>query len=603
MKDAKNNILSIVGGLSFCFMLCSGFLMRYETFDNYFQLYPVSIGISLVVVVAFFSFLIHKVGFRLSVLDIAISAFILYYIVRYDYELQLANWKVIFAILLLILWFAIKILLINISVSRVVLFGGIVAIGCWLSVWGLLQLYGYMPSNHVLFAITGPFYNPGPYSGYLAMIFPISLGCLLRSEGKLRYLWLVAFALIFCILPAGMSRSAWLALAISSLWIFGFHFNWFTKIRYYYQTYRYRTLLCSFLAVLFIIVTSIFLFRMKMDSGNGRLFMWKITCKAIVEKPLFGYGPGAFSHVYGEQQSAYFAAGQYTDLEEKVAGAPEYAFNEYLQLCIEGGGILLVMFLFVVVWGIYKGVTRKEHIACSGLISLSIFSLSSYPFQILPFLLMGVLLLAVCVSGNEFKKRKYSARSVVYTYCIIIISLTANVLSIYRLRNVDELSERLYYIKVLKEQSLQREASIGYSRLYDVFKHNFSFLVGYANCLSNQKRYDEAIIVLERAKLVSCHPNIYNLQGQCYQSIVDFVDAEKNYKKSLQLLPIRIYPYYLLAKLYAEPSFYNKIKMQEMANIVLLKKPKVYSKAVGEMRVEMRTLLINKSNINQLKIQ
>ncbi len=41
------------------------------------------------------------------------------------------------------------------------------------------------------------------------------------------------------------------------------------------------------------------------------------------------------------------------------------------------------------------------------------------------------------------------------------------------------------------------------------------------------KRYDEAIVILERAKLVSCHPSIYTLQGQCYQALGNFADAEE----------------------------------------------------------------------------
>ena len=46
-----------------------------------------------------------------------------------------------------------------------IVLGGIEAI------WGLRQIYGFAVSNHSLYALTGSFYNPGPYSGYLAMIF------------------------------------------------------------------------------------------------------------------------------------------------------------------------------------------------------------------------------------------------------------------------------------------------------------------------------------------------------------------------------------------------------------------------------------------------
>jgi hypothetical protein len=39
---------------------------------------------------------------------------------------------------------------------------------------GLLQLYDFLPSQHALFKITGSFLNPGPYSGWLAMVFPMA---------------------------------------------------------------------------------------------------------------------------------------------------------------------------------------------------------------------------------------------------------------------------------------------------------------------------------------------------------------------------------------------------------------------------------------------
>ena len=43
------------------------------------------------------------------------------------------------------------------------------------TIWGLLQMYGYVPSGHSLYALTGSFYNPGPYSGFLAMCMPVAL--------------------------------------------------------------------------------------------------------------------------------------------------------------------------------------------------------------------------------------------------------------------------------------------------------------------------------------------------------------------------------------------------------------------------------------------
>lgn len=97
----------------------------------------------------------------------------------------------------------------------------LVVLGGSEAILGLRQLYGFATSGHSMYALTGSFFNPGPYSGYLAMILPVCL-----------YQWLVCgrrggrvvaggvMLLIFCVLPAGMSRSAWLAAGVSCLCVY-----------------------------------------------------------------------------------------------------------------------------------------------------------------------------------------------------------------------------------------------------------------------------------------------------------------------------------------------------------------------------------------------
>ena len=88
------------------------------------------------------------------------------------------------------------------------------------TVWGLCQVYGYTASNHSLYALTGSFYNPGPYSGFLAMCFPVCLHeWLKRGKSVGGYTALGVLLLMLCVLPAGMSRSAWLAVGIASAYI------------------------------------------------------------------------------------------------------------------------------------------------------------------------------------------------------------------------------------------------------------------------------------------------------------------------------------------------------------------------------------------------
>ena len=52
----------------------------------------------------------------------------------------------------------------------------IVVSGGLQAVYGILQLYGVYPSHHNLFLVTGGFYNPGPYSGFIMVAFVLGLG-------------------------------------------------------------------------------------------------------------------------------------------------------------------------------------------------------------------------------------------------------------------------------------------------------------------------------------------------------------------------------------------------------------------------------------------
>jgi len=83
---------------------------------------------------------------------------------------------------------------------------------------------------------------------------------------------------------------------------------------------------------------------------------------------------------------------------------------------------------------------------------------------------------------------------------------------------------------------------------------------------------------------------ILNVIGRCYQLQHKYEEAEYWYIRSTHFLPNRIYPYYLLAKLYAEPDYYNSTELNRMKDIVLFKEPKVYSKAIEEMREEIQRL-------------
>lgn len=453
--------------------------------------------------------------------------------------------------------------------------------------WGLRQIYGFAVSNHSLYALTGSFFNPGPYSGYLAMIFPLCLHEWLNLRNAARrtyseqiryYASIGVMLLILCVLPAGMSRSAWIAVAVSGTWVYGVHASWLSRLKEESRTNGKRLAFVLIVSGLTLVAVGYNLFQIKAASANGRLFMWKISSLAIAEKPLTGYGSGSFAAAYGRMQESYFAKGDYSGTEELVAGSPEYAFNEYLQIAVEYGIPVLVVLLSAIAFCLWKGIREKRIGICGGVISVLVFAFSSYPMQIPGFAVAFFFLLGACVVGCSRQA---------FLFFLVIISVWG---TYYLKTNRYEACKEWNSAKMLYNIGAYQSAKEEYEKLYPDLKNRGAFLFEYGHCLHKLKEYDSSTKILEEAMEHTCDPMVLNIIGKNYQATGDYEKAEENLIRSTHRLPGRIYPYYLLAKLYALPEFYSPEKLYYAVNVVLTKEPKVQSTAVREMREEVRKL-------------
>ena len=457
----------------------------------------------------------------------------------------------------------------------------LVVLGGSEAILGLRQLYGFATSGHSMYALTGSFFNPGPYSGYLAMILPVCL-----------YQWLVCgrrggrvvsggvMLLILCVLPAGMSRSAWLAAGVSCLCVYAWHMDWTDKFRLLWQQQRQRVVMVVVGGFCVLLLAGYLLFVLKPDSARGRLFMWKITCRAIAEKPLTGYGIHNFAVAYGNAQETYFAAGDYEPWEERVAGSPEYAFNEYLQAAVELGIPLAVCLLVVVVLCLYRGVRKGRYGICGAILSLMIFSFSSYPLQLPVFIVTFGGLLVACLSGAD-------------RWQWLGVAVSVGIIGGFRLKNdlqVEQACREWMNARVLYNAGAYQSAEKEYGRLYPLLRDRASFLFEYGHGLHKQQQFSKSNRILKEALLRSCDPMILNVIGKNYQQMGDCLSAEDWFIRSTHRLPGRIYPYYLLAKLYAEPGFRQPDKFEKMKRMVLTKEPKVHSTAIRQMREEIKKI-------------
>lgn len=61
--------------------------------------------------------------------------------------------------------------------------------------------------------------------------------------------------------------------------------------------------------------------------------------RAIADKPLTGHGFGKALGAYGDAQAEYFETEERGQERVRIAGCPEYAFNEYLRMGMEFGSL------------------------------------------------------------------------------------------------------------------------------------------------------------------------------------------------------------------------------------------------------------------------
>ena len=416
----------------------------------------------------------------------------------------------------------------------------LIAAGAAEAVWGLLQVYGYEPSNHSLYALTGSFYNPGPYSGFLAMCLPIALHEWLKGRGIWKHLALVALVLMGVVLPSGMSRSAWLAALVASGYVLAVH-HWKAVCRYWKAV----------LAGLFLLVVlGIGAYHWKKDSADGRLLMWKIAFTEVIV-PWNGVGWEYVAGAYGEGQERYFASGKGTEQEEHVAGAPEYVFNEYLQVGLAWGMHTMFGIVFLVIVCLKWGHVSRQYGVCGGLLSLSVFAFSSYPFQFMEFILAFLALLVACAMG--YRKKWVGALALV-----LGIGIGAYLADNRPQKNARQMFEQ-------------------------------------AHALHKAGKWWASTELLKETMKVSSDAMVLNIIGKNFQAMGQPKVAEHWYVRSTHRLPNRIYPYYLLAKLYAEhPDVFPKEKMEWAARMVQEKEPKVQSTAIRQMRKEVKKLLNEK---------
>ena len=605
---------------------------------------------------------------NISIIDVLLGLYFVYSLFSYflivDY--QGISGKLIEVVVFAILYIIFRKL--SKSIQYFLLFLIIVS-GIIQAVYGVLQIYGVYPSNHNLFNITGGFFNPGPYAGYLSGIWPIAFSIYLfrkklptikisrnnlvtnyllkilfytinlkkfylfsknkksipdnsiisiQKEQKhiiviqkieilltnivYNYFPFVCLSFILFVIPTTMSRAAWLSIFVSSSIIAIIKFSNKNLINKLFNTKLKRFVITTNI-ILFVIAGIYGMYYLKKDSANGRIVIWKATGKMIADNFITGVGFGKYEAHYMDYQANYLKGKEDTQ-EAYLAGETNYAYNTILKQIAELGFvglILIILILYSIFKQKIKNLTKIDDLfllsAKTALLGIIIFSMFSYPEHIISIKIIFISLLAFISNKNKtvtikgFNYKTNSKQKLVIKTFLLLLIIIGNFISIpiykkfYKATNSWKNANFLYNVTAYNDCIKDFEIA------YPVLKNNGQFLLNYGKALSMAEKHKNAIKILTETEKHLKNTIVYTTMGNSYKVLGLTKKAEKAYKKAWQMIPSRFYAKYLLAKLYDETGQNKKAK--NIANELLIKKVKIHSTAIYEIKIEMAKILKN----------
>lgn len=430
-------------------------------------------------------------------------------------------------------------------------------IGVWYIVEAvkcILQLLAIHSSNHTGFVFTGHFDNPGPLGGFLSVVGTIAVTYLIINRNRCskvaRYFCGVMVALLVVLLPASMSRAAWVACGVAVLMCVSVEFNIGEFIK------RHKVLSAVGFVVLIMLMAGSF--YMKRDSALGRFHIWKMEMSAILDGPMWGYGEGRALGVYGETQAEYFKNGMGSEQDVAIAGCPEYAFNELLKIGLERGVLAMLLVLIIVLFCIIRLFSVHPPFAY-GMQALCIFSLFSYPFSLWQFKVLFALFMAVALC-NYSENRVFVGTDRVISIMLvgILLSFSGECCDYHKSRRAAV--EEWRSLSSMAAFDMYEKIAEELEPLVPVLEDNYRYLYDYGYALHKCGKYMESNQILEKGAMISSDPMFHNIIGKNYEGMGLYTLAKNKYEYSHYMVPCRLYPLVLLEELYLKLGEMEKAK-------------------------------------------
>ena len=456
---------------------------------------------------------------------------------------------------------------------------------------GFLQHLGWAPSPGT-FAISGFYNNSAPYAGLIAVLTPIFVLQSMQSHANKKYIWWGILIGSVIILILTESRAACLAALASSAWII-------IKLKHLslkLSTIAKFTLITASITTL--LIGGWLIVQIRPDSVLGRLLIAKVTYTIVYDKFWQGIGFGRFGIVYGDYQSEYFANYPQDPLRQ-LAGMSYYAFNEPLQIATTLG---IAGFILVVTICAVSLVGDKSFVSINSrsiLIAVIVFGLFSYPLSNVPICVIVTIALASLSSSRSTKyvlRRKLS-KPLFFFIAAFCVAVSLGFF-VYQYQKYSSIQTWKLGAALIAENP--PHAFSFYQTAYPALSHHGDFLFNYGAELSDANRFEESIEILNEARMLFNHIDLYMFLGNSYKGAGAYDQAEASYKHAISMIPNRFYPRYLLAILYRDTG--QQAAALTVAREIIDMPVKVPSRIVNKVKSEMDKLIRDYESVHEKSI-
>lgn len=385
--------------------------------------------------------------------------------------------------------------------------------------------------------------------------------------------------MIIIIIPTTQSRTSWIAIVASScLVIFIIHKSTLKdllkRISLRQKILIILISLGSFLAF------ALGIYKFKEESANGRSIVWKNTIQSLKTNSIFGIGHGKFRYQYGNLKNT----------NNSNTDNVYYAFNDYLQMITENGILGLILFFLLIVTcikhsskSVFLDNSSISIAALSGLLSILISACFSYPFELAPTWLIFVFYITVLSNNSPiYVNIKYTPKLFILVVSIPII------LIIFESKMINT-KRQWYSANIYAQNGRFKNAIEIYDKIYDKIPNHPEILLEYGKNLYKTNDFRKSANILNIATTKISDPFLYSNLGDSYLKLKQYDSSEIAYKKSISFNSEKLYPKYLLAKMYLEKK--DTVSAKKMAKTIINTKVEIPSPAANEIKKEMITLL------------